>query len=78
MDEIHPEAGAEQGEGHQQQQQALVPAAAQEIALGAGGEISMAMVATMKISTPCQKSTPISSRSVLKMNRNGSAAVRRL
>ncbi len=39
MDEIHPEAGAEQGEGHQQQQQALVPAAAhQEIALGAGGE----------------------------------------
>ncbi|MNR50571.1 hypothetical protein D3C85_1701090 [compost metagenome] len=44
----------------------------------AAAKISMAMVATMKISTPCQKSTSISSRSVLKMNRNGSAAVRRL
>lgn len=41
-------------------------------------KISMAMVATMKMITPCQKSTSINSRSVLKMNRNGSAAVRRL
>ncbi|MNJ63738.1 hypothetical protein D3C77_596590 [compost metagenome] len=44
----------------------------------AAAKISMAMVATMKISTPWAKPTSISSRSVLKMNRNGSAAVRRL
>ncbi|MNG40816.1 hypothetical protein D3C84_1296010 [compost metagenome] len=44
----------------------------------AAAKISMATVATTKISTPWAKSTSISSRSVLKMNRNGSAAVRRL
>ncbi len=39
MDDVHPESRAEQGEGHQQQQQAFIPAAAhQEVALGAGGE----------------------------------------
>ncbi len=39
MQHVHPEAGTEQGEGHQQQQHALVPAALhQEVALGGGGE----------------------------------------
>jgi hypothetical protein len=78
VQQIHPEARTEQGEGHQQQQHARTSGSSPGRSPGWRAKISMAMVATMKISTPWAKSTSISSRSVLKMNRNGSAAVRRL
>ena len=44
----------------------------------AAANSSIATVAITKMNTPCSALTSISSRSVLKMNRNGSAAVRRL